>query len=123
MMSAFLITLLSISLIAFAVPNISLFSIHPASYLLLISYFFGVRLLTATHKMPMWLPRRTRETRTEKDTTHHYKHRNNKKLWIEFSIYSIVVGSAGFVLSLARASYCNYCCSIEIINFGGWRYH
>ena len=100
MMSAFLITLLSIHLIAFAIPNLSIFSVHPASYLLLVSYFFGVRLLTATHKMPMWLPRRTRETRTEKDNKHHYKHRNNKKLWIKFTIYSVVVASSGFVLSL-----------------------
>jgi cation:H+ antiporter len=100
MMSAFLITLLSIHLIAFAVPNISLFSVHPASYLLIISYFFGVRLLTKTHKMPMWLPRRTRETRIEKENVHHYKHSTTKKLWVDFIIYSVVVGTAGFVLSL-----------------------
>ena len=100
MMSAFLVTLLSIHLIAFAVPNFSVFSVHPASYLLLISYFFGIRLLSKTHKMPMWLPRRTRETRTEKENTHRYKHLANKKLWINFIIYSVFVGSAGFVLSL-----------------------
>lgn len=100
MMSAFLVTLLSIHLIAFAVPNISLFSVHPASYFLLISYVFGVRLLTKTHKMPMWLPRRTRETRTEKENTHHYKRSTTKKLWINFTIYSVIVGSAGWLLSL-----------------------
>ena len=101
MMSAFLVTLLSIHLIAFTVPNMSLFSVHPASYLLLISYFFGVRLLTKTHKMPMWLPRRTRETRTEKESIHHYKHSNIKKLWISFALYSVIVGFSGWVLSLA----------------------
>jgi len=100
MMSAFLVTLLSIHLIAFAVPNMSLFSIHPASYLLLISYFFGIRLLTKTHKMPMWLPRRTRETRIEKEKTHHYKEATIKKLWLDFTIYSLIVGFSGFMLSM-----------------------
>lgn len=100
MMSAFLVTLLSIHLIALAVPNVSVFAVHPASYLLFICYFFGVRLLTKTHKMPMWLPRRTRETRTEKESVHHYKRSTIKKLWIDFTIYSVVVGSAGFILSL-----------------------
>ncbi len=100
MMSAFLITLLSIHLIAFAVPTIGLFSVHPASYLLLVSYLFGVRLLAKTHKVPMWLPRRTRETRTEKEKVHHYQRSTIKKLWLEFGIYSVVVGSAGFILSL-----------------------
>lgn len=100
MMSAFLVTLLSIHLIAFAIPNLSVFSVHPVSYLLLISYFFGVRLLSKTHKMPMWLPRRTRETRTEKENTHRYKHSTNKNLWSHFTIYSVIVASTGFVLSL-----------------------
>jgi len=100
MMSAFLVTLLSIHLIAFAVPNMNLYSAHPASYLLLISYFFGVRLLTKTHKMPMWLPRRTSETRTEKENIHYYKHSSVKKLWINFALYSVIVGFSGWVLSL-----------------------
>jgi cation:H+ antiporter len=100
MMSAFLVTLLSVHLIAFAVPSLSIFSVHPASYILLISYFFGVRLLSKTHKMPMWMPRRTSETRTEKENTHQHKKRFKEKLWLHFVLYSVVVGFAGWMLSL-----------------------
>ncbi len=100
MMSAFLITLLSIHLIAFAVPNMQWFSVHPASYFLFISYFLGVRLLTKTHTMPMWMPRRTRETRTEKEKVYRYQRSSIKKFWFEFLIYSVVVGLAGLILSL-----------------------
>ncbi len=100
MMSAFLIALLAMHSIAFATPDLSLFQIHPASFVLPIGYIFGIRLLTKTHKMPMWLPRHTRETRTEKEKVYHNKSSATKKLWINFIIYSFVVGSAGFILSL-----------------------
>lgn len=100
MMSAFLVTLLSVHLIAFAVPSLSIFSIHPASYVLLTSYFFGIRLLSKTHKMPMWMPRRTRETRTEQESTHHNKKRFKEKPWLHFVLYSVIVGFAGWMLSL-----------------------
>jgi len=52
-MSAFLLTLLGIHALAFALPELSVFSIHPASLVLLLGYIFGVRLLAQTHDMPM----------------------------------------------------------------------
>jgi cation:H+ antiporter len=99
MMSAFLIALLSVHLIAFSVPEWQVFSIHPASIILIISYILGVRILAKTHRMPMWLPRKTSETRTEKDTPSANKQRSNVDLWLQFIIYSVVVGSTGWVLS------------------------
>lgn len=99
MMCALLITLLSIHLIAFTVPEWHILSIHPFSIILLISYFFGIRLLAKTHKMPMWLPRHTRETHIEHEQNLHGKRDFNNKLWIYFIIYSVIVGLAGWALS------------------------
>lgn len=98
MMNAFLITLLSILLFAIAAPKISLFSIHPASIVLILVYLFGIHILARTHEMPMWAPRNTRETRHE---THpaHIRHRAVGKLWIEFIICATVVAIAGWMLA------------------------
>ena len=99
MMGAFLITLLSINLVAFAAPEFVIWHIHPASLVLVLAYMFGVRLLLKTHRMPMWLPRRTSETTREKEPKRHRKFKKFGPLWISFLVYSLVVCLSGWVLS------------------------
>jgi cation:H+ antiporter len=99
MMAAFLICLLAIHAVAMAAPGFQFWSIHPASVILIVAYIFGVHILARTHKMPMWLPRRTRETRTEKEPEHRRRRRPNMALWLQFMSYSVIVGLAGWVLS------------------------
>jgi cation:H+ antiporter len=48
----------------------------------------------------MWKPRHTRETRIEKENSHLRKYHFNSMLWFRFLFYSIVVGLAGWTLSL-----------------------
>ena len=99
MMGAFLICLLAIHAVAMAAPGFHVWSIHPASVILIAAYIFGVHILARTHKMPMWLPRRTRETRTEKEPPPRRRKVKDTSLWFQFLIYSIIVGFAGWVLS------------------------
>lgn len=98
-MGAFLITLLAIALLAFTTPEYSIFSIHPASIILVLAYGFGVRILAKTHQMPMWVPRRTSDTRFEKEHKHKQEVHFTSPLWGQFVLYSIIVGLAGWVLS------------------------
>lgn len=98
MMSAFLIVLLAIPLAAFAVPGLSVFSVHPASVLAIGAYIFGVYILTRTHKMPMWYPKRTRDTRFEKEPPRRHKRRPQLLLWGQFLLYSCVVAVSGWIL-------------------------
>jgi len=100
MMSAFLVTLLSIHLIAFSIPDLQIFSIHPLTFVLIVSYILGVKLLAKTHQMPMWLPVHTRETRVEPDVNQRRKFHFNYKIWLQFIIYSIIVGFSGWTLSI-----------------------
>ena len=99
LMGAFLITLLSINLIAFAAPQFAIWGVHPASLVLVLAYMFGVRLLVKTHRMPMWLPRRTSETELEKATKRHRKFSVHSTLWVNFLFDALIVGMAGWVLS------------------------
>lgn len=100
MMSAFLITLLSIHLIAFSVPDLQVFSIHPLTFVLIVSYILGVKLLAKTHQMPMWLPVHTRETRVEPEINQTRKHRLDTAAWVKFTFYSLIVGFSGWTLSI-----------------------
>ncbi|MBI1424446.1 MAG: sodium:calcium antiporter [Gammaproteobacteria bacterium] len=100
MMSAFLLTLLAILLLSFTVPTYSIAAIHPGSVLLILGYLFGVRILAKTHKMPMWIPVMTRDTRQEKDTAGARRRiQLTSPHWLTFLIYSAIVGVAGWVLS------------------------
>lgn len=98
-MGAFLITLLAIHLVAFAIPEVQVYSVHPISFVMIASYFLGIHLLARTHKMPMWLPRKTRETQVEADNHKRRRRHFDKKLWSEFALHSVIVGTAGWVIS------------------------
>jgi cation:H+ antiporter len=98
-MSAFLLTLLGIHALALSVPHLSFFAIHPASFILVIAYVFGIHLLARTHDMPMWLPRKTRDTPKEPTRKHPNGGSQLSKLWLRFAGYSSVVALAGWLLA------------------------
>ncbi|MGB6019977.1 MAG: sodium:calcium antiporter, partial [Sulfurimonadaceae bacterium] len=91
--------MLSIHLVGIAVPDMAIWSIHPATLVLIAVYLFGIRLLARTHKMPMWLPRHTRDTRTEIQRHGNRMTKNLTGLWVRFLIYSTIVGGAGWLLA------------------------
>lgn len=102
-MAAFLMTLLSIHLLGIALPDLSFWAIHPATVLLIGVYLFGVALLARTHKMPMWLPRKTSDTKTEREP-HKKRHpRGLTGLWVQFLFYSSIVAGAGWFLAQLAA--------------------
>jgi len=98
-MSSFLLTLLAIHALALSVPSISIFGIHPATIVLIIIYIFGVHLLARTHKTPMWLPRKTKDTSSEPEEKSSRHGNQIWKLWIRFTIYGTIVALAGWSLA------------------------
>jgi cation:H+ antiporter len=61
---ALLIALLALSLLAAAVPEYTLFGVHPVTPLLLLAYAFGQRLVLRAQSREMWRPRITEFTQT-----------------------------------------------------------
>jgi len=98
-MSAFLLTLLSIHAIALSFPAVSIFAIHPATIILVISYLFGVYLLARTHDMPMWLPRKTTDTPVEHSNHSRSQSPHIWMLWLHFAGYATIVTLAGWSLA------------------------
>ena len=99
-MAAFLMTLLAIHALALAVPDLTLLSVHPATPVVLCVYVFGVRLLARTHEMPMWIPRRTRDTPREPGKRRRRGRQGAVYLWLRFGAYAAVVGASGWALAM-----------------------
>lgn len=98
-MTALLMTLLSVHLIGIAVPDMQMWAIHPATVVLIGIYLGGIHLLARTHKMPMWLPRKTSDTPAEESADKTAATKSLFALWSRFFAYSLVVGAAGWALS------------------------
>ncbi|MGR8949247.1 MAG: sodium:calcium antiporter [Gammaproteobacteria bacterium] len=98
-MTALLLTLLVIHVMAVAVPDVAIWGIHPASLVLVGVYVFGINLLARTHDMPMWLPRRTEDTSRERVKHNRIRHKRLSALWFRFAMYSAVVATCGWVLA------------------------
>ena len=98
-MTSFLLALLTVHALALSIPSISIFGVHPATIVLVISYIFGVHLLARTHETPMWLPRKTKDTSLESEAKSRRHGRHLWKTWIRFASYGTVVALAGWSLA------------------------
>jgi len=110
MMSAQLILLLSIVLVAFLLPDAEIWGIHPASVVLLLSYLFTVKMLIDTHEKPMWLPRMSKGTVREKKTPKRRIKGEKTRVFLGFLVCAAVVAFAGWLIA---------CAGLEIVRRSG----
>jgi cation:H+ antiporter len=102
MMSVQVMILLSVLLIAFNLPDASLFAVHPASFVLIVAYLFTLKLLVDTHERPMWLPRMSRGTVLEPDREPGVKKGHAKPgLFVDFAVCAAAVAIAGWLIAAA----------------------
>jgi cation:H+ antiporter len=57
--SALLIGLLSVLLVASFGPDVTIWGVHPASFVIVLAYVAGLRLVSQGRREPMWYPRKT----------------------------------------------------------------
>lgn len=103
MMSAQLMLLLCLLLIAFITPQASVLAIHPISLLLVVAYLFTVKMLVDTHQRPMWLPRQVRGTVSQDQEPKAAASRASTpvQLALSFAGCAFVVGFAGWLIANA----------------------
>lgn len=92
-----LITLLSVPLLAMFNPEVTLFSVHPASIVLIVGYMFGLRLVAKAKTEPMWSPEKTEETQVDEEAEEVAD--SLWSLWLQFLPLMLVIGVAGFVVA------------------------
>ena len=95
---ALLIALLSLPLVAGQMPSWTLLGCHPVSFLILIGYLFGMRLVRQTQREPLWGPTQTEETRLDSPDEPFGGRRTLAFLLLRFSVLLVIVGFAGYAL-------------------------
>ncbi|HKL53168.1 MAG TPA: sodium:calcium antiporter, partial [Wenzhouxiangellaceae bacterium] len=103
MQSGLLIALLGLILIAPTLPDITLWGIHPITPIMLMVYGYGLRMIRTAHNQPMWLPRRTIETR-EDEPEDLDKVPALTPLAIRFVLLMLVLGAAGYTMEHAASN-------------------
>lgn len=99
MMCAFLMILLALQMVAFAVPGLDVLGVHPGSAVLIGAYLLGLSLLMRTHKSPMWLPKRTSDTRPDGSALPLRTRLGLSSLWLTFVGCAAVVAASGWILA------------------------
>lgn len=92
-----LIILVSLPLMAWVAPEVSVFGINPLTPVLVATYLIGLHNAHKIHKRPMWIARKTPDTRVEDDDDCH----DMRPLWIIGSLFGglvVVVGLTGWVV-------------------------
>lgn len=106
--ASLLVTLLAIPLLAMTGPNVAVWGVHPASLLIPVAYYFGLRLVSEAQKMPMWKPRQTDSTQVEVIEPENSEGSNLTGLWLQFAGLAAIVAIAGYLVGKAGVSICTY---------------
>lgn len=95
MQAALLIIILTLIIIGTMTPNVTLFSVHPLSPLMLIVYFFGMRMVRNARAQPMWMPKMTDQSEPDEPDEPQAPRSSNTKLWLQFVIAAGLMVAAG----------------------------
>ncbi len=96
-----LVSLLAIPLVTMSMPEVAVYGVHPVSILLLLAYAGGLRLISRAQAAPMWLPRRTAETREDVPAEPPAAGAALVRLWLRFAVLAGTVGIAGYAVAEA----------------------
>jgi len=94
-----LILLLGLPAIAMVSPEVTIFWIHPVTPLIVGVYLYGLRLTGTARAEPMWMPKRTRETRLDEPEDEGAEAPSTGFLALQFAGLLCLVGSAGWVIA------------------------
>lgn len=103
-----LVTLLAIPLLAMAGPDVSVFGIHPASFLLIAAYVFGLRLVSEAQTTPMWEPKPTAETCLDQPLAVEEGGPGLVGLWLRLLMFAAIIAVAGYVVAESGVAIANY---------------
>ncbi|WP_346796917.1 sodium:calcium antiporter [Halomonas sp. Bachu 37] len=97
MQGTLLLCMLALILVGSYSPELTLWSIHPVTPLLVLGYFLGLRIVRQGQTYPMWKPARTRETK--EDVPDEASKKNSLiVLWLSFLLMALILGITGWLL-------------------------
>lgn len=97
-----LISLLSLSFLGAVIEIPQWLFIHPVSVVMLAMYLYGLKWLQETYKNPLWIPKKTKETRVDVPKT------DNKEssfwLLVKFIGSALIVAVLGYIITRSAES-------------------
>lgn len=100
---ALLMVMLTIPFIAFSTPEVTLWSVHPASIVLLLFYIGGVYGTSRVRQKPMWAPVATQETRRDEPEDEADAAKSPVGLVIIFLALMVLLSLAGWTIARCGA--------------------
>ncbi len=94
-----LFLLLTIPLVAFTLPEFTIWGVHPASVALLLIYVAGVKMADKVRERPMWKAVHTRETRKDEPENDDEPSQSARGPLIRFLTLMVFLGLAGWVIA------------------------
>lgn len=94
-----LLLLLAIPIVAFTAPDVGIWGVHPASFLLVVVYAYGVVATARLRERPMWSPVQTDETRADTPEDSDTPDKPARWLVVQFFLLLVLLGAAGWIIS------------------------
>ncbi|MFD0987950.1 sodium:calcium antiporter [Methyloligella solikamskensis] len=101
--AALLVLLLGIALAGYVTPQLTAWALHPASFLLIGAYIFGVRTNVALQARPSWKPKQTSETQPD-EPEEDAMQEALIPLALKFAGLAAVLAGAGYVVAKTGAA-------------------
>ncbi|MFW6104079.1 MAG: sodium:calcium antiporter, partial [Bacteroidota bacterium] len=99
MYGVLLIGLLSLVLIGFSGPEVSVIHVHPFSILIVILYLAGSKLIFSAKDKPMWRPKMTVKTVKDVPDQNHIDNLSFGKVVTTFIILALIVAACGYAVA------------------------
>ena len=96
---AFLMLMLTVPFLAFSTPEITFWSVHPLSVILVFLYVLGIVGTSRVRERPMWKPVRTNETRYDVSDEETDSDRSPVRLLVPFVALMVVLSAAGWTIA------------------------
>lgn len=98
MQAVLLIALLSMVMLGMAGPEVTLFNIHPLSYLMILVYLGGLKIIDQAKEEPLWSPKLTTHTVKDIPDKENLKKTKVSSLVVKFALLSIIVAGSGYAI-------------------------
>ncbi|MCW4384204.1 hypothetical protein OH146_00265 [Salinibacterium sp. SYSU T00001] len=97
--SLVLVALISMPVVAYATPGLTLGWVHPITLVMPVVYLYGLSLLNQARKEPMWSAKKTSDTREGGEAAG--TKASTPQLWLRLGMLAVVVGVTGWVIAQA----------------------
>ncbi|ODA66733.1 Inner membrane protein YrbG [Methyloligella halotolerans] len=101
--AALLVLLLGVALAGYVTPQLTVWALHPVSFILIAAYIFGVRTNVALQERPSWKPRQTSETQPD-GPEEEAMQEALMPLLLKFAGLAAVLAGAGYVVAKTGAA-------------------